>query len=387
MLLAESSTATLSKTNNRCLEGEFATFDELNQNQRIYPRSIYEEALSKLMPKIESRSCLGECDHPTDYDEVRLSNVSHVITEVTTKGNKVYGKVELLNTPAGKIIESLVEAGVPIGISSRAVGDVKEVDGHEEVTSLDIITYDLVADPSFKDAILSETKKSELGESLKRIEKTLPLRESCGSSHARNMIKQIRESLLTDSREGVSNRSTPSQQDALIESMSKTIKEKSEKLVTIKDQCRSLIEENKFLRDKSKKSADDLKKVNTKLSETRTALTSLQGNMTKIQDAYNSLVETTVSRDSYTKLEEETVELRKRLAVESRGMTYSQVRDILEGATTTEEINKKLDSIRSRRSSSPIETITRSVESMNENRTNQIGSMKSNRLSDLVSRV
>lgn len=385
MLLAESSTAVLSKGSGRCLEGEFATFDELNQNNRVYPRDLYEEALSRLMPKIESRSCLGECDHPADYDEVRLSNVSHVITEINTEGNKVYGKVELLPTPAGKIIECLVEAGIPIGISSRAVGDVKEVDGHEEVTSLDIITYDLVADPSFKDAILSESAKSKLGESLSRIEKILPLRESCGSTKARGMIKRIRESLLTDSREGVSNRSTPDHSQVVIESLTATLKKKSKRMVEMKDQCKSLIEENKYLRDQSKKATIDRDKVNKQLAETRASLKGLNSNMTKLQESYNSLVETTVSRDSYAKLQKETVELRKRLAVESRGMTYSQVRNILEGATTEEEITKRLDSIKSTRMSNVMDELVKSVGSIHESKT--VAERKTSRLSDLVSRV
>lgn len=384
MLLAESSTATLSKGSSRCLEGEFATFDELNQNNRIYPRDLYEEALSRLMPKVESRSCLGECDHPADYDEVRLSNVSHVITEITTRDNKVYGKVELLNTPAGKIIECLVEAGIPVGISSRAVGDVKEVDGHEEVTSLDIITYDLVADPSFKDAVLSESTKSKLGESLKKIEKSLPLRESCGSSKARSMIKHIRESLLTDCREGVSNKATPDQRK-LVNSLTTAIKEKSKKIVEMRDQFKCLVEENKFLREQSKKAKGDLNKATSQLNETRASLKGLQGNMTKLQDSYNSLVETTVSQDSYAELMKEAVELRKRLAVESRGMTYSQVRGILEGLTTTEEIEKRLDSIKPMRTSPTLDELARSVGSINEGTT--VGSRKSSRLSDLVSRV
>lgn len=376
MLLSEASTATLSRTEPRCLEGEFATFDTLNQNNRIYPRGLYEDALKRLMPKVESKSCLGECDHPLDYDEVRLSNVSHVITEIRTEGNKVYGKVELLGTPAGKIVECLVDAGIPIGISSRAVGDVRESDGHEEVTSLDIITYDLVADPSFKGAVLSEVDRSKLGESLSAIERSLPLRESCGSDRARKMIKQIRESLLTDSREGVSNRSTPDQ-EALINSMTTVIKKHSKSLVDMKQKCASLVKENKSLRSEK---ISALKK----LAESQASLNGLQGNMTKLQDSYNVLVETTVSRDSYTKLEEETVELRRRLAVESRGMTYSQVRNILEGATTTEEINKRLDSVKTSRVSSTLEDLQKSAISIHEGVTTPT---KNSRLSELVSRV
>lgn len=376
MLLAEASSAKLSRTDPKCLEGEFASFDTLNQNNRVYPRDLYEEALNKLMPKVKAKSCLGECDHPLDYDEVRLSNVSHVITEINVQGDKVYGKVELLNTPSGKIVECLVEAGIPIGISSRAVGDVREVDGHEEVTSLDIITYDLVADPSFKDAILSETTKSKLGESLSRIEKTLPLRESCGGNDVRKTIKRIRESLLTDSSERVSNRS--SNQAVVIEAMSKVVREKTQKLSKMKSRHKSLVEENKSLMSENAS-------ISKKLAHSQESLKGLMGNMTKLQESYNGLVETTVSRDSYAKLEEETVELRKRLEVESRGMTYSQVRGILEGATTTEEIDKRLDSIKTSRSSG-LSEIEKS-RSMLEAARVAPATSKSKRLSELISRV
>lgn len=384
MLLAESSTAVLSKTEYaRCLEGEFATFGELNQNNRIYPRDLYEDALNKLMPKIQKRACLGECDHPMDYDEVRLSNVSHVITEVSVKGNKVYGKVELLKTPAGQIIDSLVEAGIPIGISSRAVGDIREVNGHEEVTSLDIITYDLVADPSFKDAVLSESTRSKLGESLKRIEKSIPLRESCGSS-ARGMIKRIRESLLTDSSGRVSNKQT-SDQKILLASYSATVMKQSKAIVEMRSQTRDLIGENKFLREQSKLVESRLEKATTQLTETRTSLQSLSTNMTKLQDDYNRLSETTVPRDSYDKLNNEIVELRKRYAVESRGMTYSQVRGILEGATTTEEINKRLDSVKTSRTTPLLEELSRSANPSDSSK--QSTTPVTSRLTTLVSRI
>ena len=87
--------------------------------------------------------------------------------EDTPDGHKrVMGEVELLDTPAGKIVQSLVEAGIPIGISSRATGDAIEENGHERITELNLITYDLVADPSFKTAVLSESSRSKLGESL-----------------------------------------------------------------------------------------------------------------------------------------------------------------------------------------------------------------------------
>ena len=377
MRLVESSTTSLAKKTPKCLTGEFAIFDEVNQNGRVYPRKIYEAALREIMPRVKSRSFTGECDHPIDYDEVRLSNVSHVVTELKVVGNTVQGTVELLDTPSGRVVQSLVEAGVPIGISSRAVGDYTERDGKEIINEMSLIAYDLVADPSFKSSVLSEVAKSKLGESLSLIEKRLPLCESKATSPIRTLIKGIRESLLTDSCVGVSDIELARME---VESLKKILASKQAEIAKLRSG-------NAVLAESVRQQSSDLKALRVQCREQKSSLTNFTRNMTKLQDAYNLLTETTVSRKDHDKLLAETVELRKKLAVESRGMTYSQVRSILEGATTSEDIESRLETLRTRRTTgkgviSELQTVAKSTKVTE-------GTARSTnfRLSELVSRV
>lgn len=376
MRLVESSPTKLEKRSPTCLAGEFASFDTLNQNGRIYPQQIYEDALKSLYPKVESRSLLGECDHPIEYDEVRLSNVSHVITKLECREGKVFGEVELLDTPAGKVVQSLVEAGVPIGISSRALGDAIEENGHEKVTDMQLITYDLVADPSFQTAVLNEVSKSQLGESLKKIEKKLPMNESKSSSPVRRMIKSIRESLLSDS----SKRVSIDTRDMEISSLKTILESKTTEVVDLKGKLREMS-------SSLKSSSTTLKDVRRELSESRSSLNGLRTNMMKLQDSYNSLMESTVSKTEYEDLESELIELRKKYLVESRGLTYSQVRDFLKEATTEKEITTILDSLSKHRQSRQ-NVVTDLDEMSNKFRKDESRSKKDvSRLTNVISRI
>ena len=97
-----------------------------NQNGRVYPREILEREVKQYMegPVKENRA-MGELDHP-ESSVINLQNVSHNIVEVKMKGNDVYGKVEILSTPAGNILKELFRNGITVGISSRGMGSVKE---------------------------------------------------------------------------------------------------------------------------------------------------------------------------------------------------------------------------------------------------------------------
>lgn len=373
MKLIESSVTPLQvSTSPRILSGEFATFNERNQNGRIYPGDIYRPAIDKLMEKVRSRTCLGECDHPIDYDEVRLSNVSHLITDLRVEGNKVYGKVELLNTPAGKVVQALCEAGVPIGISSRAVGDIR-VDGDTEyVESCDLITYDLVADPSFKSAYLTDSAKSKLGESLRLVESKLPSVDKGSSSNVSTLINGIKESLLVDShKESDRDPHTIDTRDMEIESLRKILESKMSDIKTMSESHQQKLEDlaaqRSILSSDVKRLSTSIKEHRAKESELTKRLGHLNSNMHKIQEAYNSLHETTVSRKDYEGLQAEVIDLRKRLVVESKGLSYSQVRKLLEGATTTQEIEDRLMSMKPQRTLTVLSDLPKVAQSLNEN--------------------
>ena len=170
------------------LEGVAAVFGVENSNHRIYEENEYLPHLDYLKKKIDQNRLVGELDHPKEFD-VSLKNISHVITDLSyDKGNRnVKIKVKLLDTPAGKIAKNLIDAGIPISISSRAAGNVKE---NKKVEIKKIFTYDLVADPGFENAQLervyeslgshipSESVKDSIISSLTNINESFGLRKN-----------------------------------------------------------------------------------------------------------------------------------------------------------------------------------------------------------------
>jgi len=147
-----------SKNGEYVLEGIFGEIDKKNKNNRIYTESEYVPQIEALQEKIKSSKLLGELDHPAKFD-ISLKNVSHVIEDLfyDKETKQVKGKIRLLDTDAGKQAKALVDAGVPLQISSRAAGAV-ESNGQVKIKQL--FTYDLVADPGFENAQLNRVNES-----------------------------------------------------------------------------------------------------------------------------------------------------------------------------------------------------------------------------------
>lgn len=161
LLIVEKSSSILTKSGedkDYVLEGTFGEIDVKNKNNRIYTEGEYLPQIESLQNKINSSKLLGELDHPQQFD-ISLKNVSHVIEELRyDKENKqVKGKIRLLDTDAGRQAKALVDAGVPLHISSRAAGEVSE-GGKVKIKQL--FTYDLVADPGFQNAELTRVNES-----------------------------------------------------------------------------------------------------------------------------------------------------------------------------------------------------------------------------------
>ena len=130
------------------MKGILQKADTLNQNGRVYPLPVLEREVRNYQKFIKENRALGECDHP-DSSVVELKNASHIIREAWMDGDICYGNVELLDTPAGKILQSLVESGVTLGISSRGVGSTKR-EGDNQIVQDDfqLICWDFVSEPS-----------------------------------------------------------------------------------------------------------------------------------------------------------------------------------------------------------------------------------------------
>jgi len=118
-----------------------------NANQRVYPVNEIGRAVTTLNEQISGGySVLGEVDHP-DGLNINLDRVSHMISEMWMDGPNGYGKLKILPTPMGQLVKTMLESSVKLGVSSRGSGNVKE-DGSGEVTDFEIITVDVVAQPS-----------------------------------------------------------------------------------------------------------------------------------------------------------------------------------------------------------------------------------------------
>ena len=116
-----------------------------NANQRVYPVNEIGRAVTTLSEQISGGySVLGEVDHP-DGLNINLDRVSHMISEMWMDGPNGYGKLKILPTPMGNLVKTMLESGVKLGVSSRGSG---EVDGGGKVAGFEIITVDVVAQPS-----------------------------------------------------------------------------------------------------------------------------------------------------------------------------------------------------------------------------------------------
>ena len=142
------------------LKGIIQRANTLNQNGRIYPNSILEREIMNYQKLIQENRALGECDHP-DTSVVELKNVSHIVREAKMQGDSVYGTIEILDTPSGKIIQSLIESGITLGISSRGVGSTQR-QGDTQVVQEDfqLICFDMVSEPSTPGAYMLKEGKA-----------------------------------------------------------------------------------------------------------------------------------------------------------------------------------------------------------------------------------
>ena len=151
------------------MKGILQKADTLNQNGRIYPRPILEREVRNYQKFIQENRALGECDHP-DTSVVELKNASHIIREAHMDGDICYGTVELLDTPTGKILQSLVESGITLGISSRGVGSTRNEGDYVVVQDdFQLICWDFVSEPSTPGAFMMREGREITSNEIKKV--------------------------------------------------------------------------------------------------------------------------------------------------------------------------------------------------------------------------
>ena len=139
------------------VKGVIQRAEAKNQNGRIYPKEILEREINKYIEgPVREKRALGELDHP-ESSVINLQNVSHNVTRIKMVGDDVYGEVEILPTPAGKILQALFASGITVGISSRGMGSVKEGAGGtvEVQDDFELLCFDFVSTPSTHGAFMS----------------------------------------------------------------------------------------------------------------------------------------------------------------------------------------------------------------------------------------
>ena len=150
------------------MKGILQKANTLNQNGRVYPMDILEREVRNYQKFIAENRALGELDHP-DSSVVELKNASHIVREAYMQGDICYGSVEILDTPAGKILKSLVDAGVTLGISSRGVGSTRKESDYQVVQDdFQLICWDFVTEPSTPGAFMMKEGKAINENDLKR---------------------------------------------------------------------------------------------------------------------------------------------------------------------------------------------------------------------------
>ena len=131
------------------MAGLFIQGDVKNQNGRIYPKHEISKAVESVRTRLsKGETVMGELDHPEEL-QINLDRVSHIITDMHTDDANGLGKLKIIETPMGNIAKALLKAGAKLGVSSRGSGNVNE---SGKVSDFDIVTVDIVAQPSAPDA-------------------------------------------------------------------------------------------------------------------------------------------------------------------------------------------------------------------------------------------
>ena len=150
------------KNNGRLIvEGVVQRANAKNGNGRVYPKDTLEREIDKYKSTyIKENRALGELDHP-ESPIINLKNVCHNILDLWWNGDDVMGKIEILPTPSGNILKALLIAGITVGISSRAMGSVKQIGETVEVQDdLELVCWDFVSTPSTQGAFMEIVSES-----------------------------------------------------------------------------------------------------------------------------------------------------------------------------------------------------------------------------------
>lgn len=146
------------------IEGIFMQGDIKNRNGRVYPKEVLAKEVKRYNKEyIDKKRAYGELGHPQG-PTINLERVSHMITQLQPDGSNFVGKAKIMTeTPYGKIVESLINEGAQLGVSSRGMGSLKDKGGVAEVQKDFYLATaaDIVADPSAPNAFVNGIMESK----------------------------------------------------------------------------------------------------------------------------------------------------------------------------------------------------------------------------------
>jgi hypothetical protein len=183
------------------IKGPYMMAENFNRNNRLYKLDEMVQEVNRYREEmIKTGRAMGTLNHESSA-EVSLDKACHLVTEMFQDGNVFYGKSKILTTPCGHIVRALVQDGVRVGMSSRALGQLEEsTDGKNIVKDFRLISVDCVADPSFPKAFVNgilESKQWILGESGQFEEVFADFEKTISSLPKKQIEEYLKESILT----------------------------------------------------------------------------------------------------------------------------------------------------------------------------------------------
>lgn len=181
------------------IKGPYMMAEGVNKNRRMYPIDELRSEVSRYNEEmVKPGRAMGELNHPTSAD-VDLERACHIVTELYEDNNVFYGKSKVLTTPCGQIVRSLINDGVKVGMSSRALGTLEEGRGHNVVRNMKLVAVDCVADPSYPKAFVNgilESKQWVLADSGKFEEIYNNFEKAIATLPRKDVDSYLREQIL-----------------------------------------------------------------------------------------------------------------------------------------------------------------------------------------------
>lgn len=298
----------------RVIRGPVAEWINLNRNNRMYSERLWDRVLasSYVKEQLMYKTLFGEGNHPTDRYEVDFARVSHVIWDMwkVPESNQIYAEIAILDTPLGRILNTLYEAGGIIGYSSRAGGTLHQRKGFVEVDENDynFVTFDAVPYPSVVAARPQEVLESvvesvnvELPDEIHTklctiikesgLENKDVIKDFIYSIKGFNMEKEIQ--LLEGVEKPLISKQEPAKSDSESRSLETTLsllKESSLQINNLRAENQTLTADNVSLKVENESLKKNLNESLSKITELMSDSKSISQDMTVAESRFNDTI-------------------------------------------------------------------------------------------------